>query len=139
MTTKINLLTSNSKIPEPATSESVGYDLTCTDISADDNIITCHLGISIEPPDGYAAYILPRSSLSKTGWMLGNSIGLIDPDYRGELQMKFIQVDEERRFPYNIGDRVGQLILLPIIKTDFQISNLSYTKRGKGGFGSTGQ
>jgi dUTP pyrophosphatase len=93
-------------------------------------------GIAIELPPGHVGLLFPRSSITKTGATLGNSIGVIDESYRGEIFVKFY-ADEA---PYLIGDRVAQLIIIPIPRIVFkETTTLSETVRGANGFGSTGK
>lgn len=95
-------------------------------------------GIAVEIPEGYAGILIPRSSVRKTGLILANGIGLIDPDYRGELLFSFKYIPNTAQ--YEVGDRVGQILF---IKTEpFQLvgsDSLSDTKRGDGGHGSSGK
>jgi len=97
-------------------------------------------GISVAPEDSEVALCLfPRSGLaSKHGVTLINSIGLVDSDYRGEIKVPLIN---HGQFPVTIkdGDRIAQLVVLGIIRAQFQeIAELPETDRGAGGFGSTG-
>lgn len=96
------------------------------------------LGIAVEVPDGYALFIVPRSSTGlKTGLRQSNSIGIIDSDYRGEIAVIFDV------FTYwaeiKKGDRIAQGYILPVTRIEFEeVDELSETERGNGGFGSTG-
>ena len=97
-------------------------------------------GIAIEYEDkNVAAVICARSGLSaKHGIALANGIGVIDPDYRGELLVSVANLSDQ---PYTCsdGERIAQLMFLPIIRGEYEISDtLSETERGAGGFGSTG-
>jgi dUTP pyrophosphatase len=100
------------------------------------------LGFSTEIPVGYKGVVVPRSSLSKTSWILANSIGIIDADYRGEWMMVFKCLGEMiyNPLPYGIGDRCGQLYFEPVQGFYMEeVDELSDTERGEGGFGSTGK
>lgn len=93
-------------------------------------------GIAIELPLGYGAFLLPRSSISKTGMWLCNSVGLGDPDYRGTLKFRFKWIPDTKQ--YEIGEKIGQLIILPVPRIEWNlVTELSETIRGDGGFGST--
>ena len=97
-------------------------------------------GIAIALPDsGTVAIICARSGLAlKRGLGLSNGIGVIDSDYRGEI---FVALTNNDRVPQTIenGERIGQLMILPVIAADFQpADSLDETERGAGGFGSTG-
>ena len=96
-------------------------------------------GISVELPEGVAAMVLPRSGLAyKVGISLGNSVGLIDSDYRGTIKVLLRNFTDE---PYAVvdGDRIAQLIFVPLYSPSLVcVEELSHTARGNGGFGSTG-
>ncbi len=101
------------------------------------------LGFAAEVPEGYVAVIAPRSGLGcKNGMGLRNTIGIIDSDYRGEIQATltldmFGGLNSLKYF--KAGDRILQCMILPVSQVDFEIvDELSDTERGKGGFGSTG-
>lgn len=147
MEIKIKKLSPEAVIPKYETEGSVGMDITATSKSCDsNNNVVYGTGLSIEIPKGYYADLRPRSSISKYDLVLANSIGTIDSDYRGELIFKFkkvlreidedcIQVLKE----YDVGDRIGQIVILPYPKVSFvEVEELSSTDRGEGGFGSTG-
>ena len=97
------------------------------------------LGISCEPEDGRAYFLLPRSSISKTPLRLANSIGLIDGGYRGEIMAP---CDNIKNFEYKAekGQRLFQLVATDSSPISYKVVNeLSETTRGGGGFGSTGK
>jgi dUTP pyrophosphatase len=97
-------------------------------------------GLAMEIPQGFEIQVRPRSGLSyKTGLMVVNSPGTIDSDYRGELKVILGNLGTKDE-TIEHGDRVAQLLLAPVIQARFIISDdLSDTKRGQGGFGSTGK
>ena len=97
-------------------------------------------GLSFEIPEGFELQARPRSGLAlKKGVTLLNSPGTIDSDYRGEIKIIIINTGDESVQITN-QDRIAQLVLCPVYPVRFQLSeNLSETKRGQGGFGSTGQ
>ena len=95
-------------------------------------------GIKIELPKGYEAQIRPRSGLAiKNGITLSNCVGTIDEDYRGEVCIGLINISNET-FTVNRGDRRAQMLVAPVVRAEITLSGLSETKRGEGGFGSTG-
>jgi len=97
------------------------------------------LGISCEPEDGKAYFLLARSSISKTPLRLANSIGLIDGGYRGEIMAP---CDNIKDFEYTAekGQRLFQLVAADCSSISYTIADeLSETSRGSGGFGSTGK
>lgn len=95
------------------------------------------LGFSLEVPEGFAALILPRSSICRTSMRLTNGVGLIDRDYRGEVSAVF-DVIGDGNLLYGIGERVAQMIIVPAPLFQLeQVDELSETGRGNGGYGST--
>ena len=115
--------------------EDVGYDLYVDAIHISDNYIEYVSNIAIEPPEGFFTLLTPRSSISKTSHVYSNSVGVIDPSYRGSINARVRYKDVPE---YSIGDRFGQIILLPFINPTLQESQLSSTDRDSKGFGSTG-
>lgn len=166
MKVKIKKLNNESIIPSYAKEGDAGLDLTATSIVYDKNgNVVYGTGIAIEIPKGYVGLIFPRSSNSKQDLLLSNSVGIIDSGYRGEIIIKFkpstticstisemeteekewndkemeISIADEFRH-YKVGDRVGQLIILPYPQIELEeVSELSSTERGEGGFGSSGK
>ena len=134
-------------IPLPAyqTDGSAGMDLrACIDepitlAPGEAALVPTGLAIYIEDP-GLAAMILPRSGLGhKHGLVLGNLVGLIDSDYQGELM---ISCWNRGTHDYTIegGDRVAQLVLVPVVQAAFKlVDEFVTTTRGSGGFGSSGK
>ena len=96
-------------------------------------------GIKIEIPMGYEAQVRPRSGLSiKHGITLINCTGTIDSDYRGEVCVPLVNLSNEA-FTINPADRIAQMVIAEVVKAEIEVTtNLSETKRGEGGFGSTG-
>jgi dUTP pyrophosphatase len=136
---KIKPLYPESKLPTKATDGSIGHDLYAHTVSKGAYYIEYGTGIAIQPPEGYYAIIVPRSSISNRGLSLANSLGIIDPDFIGELKLRFYEIDSKYDH-YEVGEKIGQLILLPIIPINIEIvDSLKETERGSGGFGSTGQ
>ena len=97
------------------------------------------LGISCEPIDGKAFYLMPRSSISKTPLRMSNSIGLIDAGYRGEIMAS---CDNIKNFDFTVetGQRLFQLVAIDSSPISYEVvKELAETTRGDGGFGSTGK
>ena len=97
-------------------------------------------GLSIAIPEDTEIQIRPRSGLAaKSSLSVLNTPGTIDSDYRGELKVILFNHGKEN-FLVNNNDRIAQMILMPVLKVDFQeVDNLPGTIRGSGGFGSTGK
>ena len=140
LTIKFKRLVAHAIDPEYATDNAAGMDLYATDYNYD-NDTKFHeygTGIAVSIPQGYEAQLRPRSSISKTSLIMCNSPGTIDSDYRGELIFRFKQIDERGIF-YQVGERIGQIVIVPIPKFKLEeVKELDETKRGTGGFGSTG-
>ncbi len=132
-------------LPEYATAGSAGMDLRAalektTAIKPGETLlIPTGLSIYIEDPN-MAAVILPRSGLGhKHGIVLGNLVGLIDSDYQGQLFVSCWNRSNDS-FTINIGDRIAQLVIVPVIQVDFEVvDDFETTHRGTGGFGHSGQ
>ena len=111
-----------------------GMDLTAIRVARQDKVMTYHTGIAIEIPPGYVGLLFPRSSVYKINHSLANSVGVIDSGYRGELMFKYYKNSQE----YAVGDRVGQIIIIPYPQVEFnEVEELDNSERGEGGFGST--
>jgi dUTP pyrophosphatase len=132
-------------MPEYATSGSAGLDLrACLDAPltlhpGETQLIRTGLSIYIEDPS-LAAMILPRSGLGhKHGIVLGNLVGLIDSDYQGELMVSCWNRGKDS-FTMEVGERLAQLVLVPVVQAEFDIvDEFSETERGAGGFGHSGR
>jgi dUTP pyrophosphatase len=97
-------------------------------------------GIAIALPDGYAAFVHPRSGMSaKHGIGMVNAPGTIDAGYRGEIKVNLINHDMENSFAITRGDRIAQLVVQPVSRAQFvPVQALPGSDRSDGGFGSTG-
>jgi len=97
-------------------------------------------GLAFAIPEGYEVQVRPRSGLAiKHGIALVNSPGTIDADYRGEISIILINHGLES-FEINSGDRIAQLIVAPVCQAELlQVTELTETRRGSGGFGHTGK
>lgn len=131
-------------MPTYATDGSAGLDLrACLDgpltlNPGDTQLIKTGLSIHIGDPS-LAAMILPRSGLGhKHGIVLGNLVGLIDSDYQGELMVSCWNRGNTA-FTIETGERIAQLVLVPVVQADFEVVDaFDASDRGAGGFGSTG-
>ena len=132
-------------MPTYATDGSAGLDLRAclkapvTLAPGESLLIPTGLSIYIED-NSLAAVILPRSGLGhKHGIVLGNLVGLIDSDYQGELMVSCWNRGTTA-FTVNVGERIAQLVLVPVVQAQFEIvDEFHASERGEGGFGSTGR
>jgi len=141
MKVKIKKLVPQAIIPTYANRTDAGLDLTAVYIKVEDHheygYYEYGTGLAIEIPEGYVGLIFPRSSISKTGMILSNAVGVLDPGYVGEVKLRFKYIKGTKA--YDVGDRIGQLIIMPYPPIEFEeVEELSNTERGEGGFGSTG-
>ena len=138
MKVNIKKLVENSIIPTYAKPGDAGMDLYATSREvSEDGVVTYGTGLAMEIPEGYVGLLFPRSSNYKQDLVLCNSVGVIDSGYRGEIMFKYFQIGDNM---YNIGDRVGQIMIIQYPQIEFkEVTELSHTERGKGGFGHTGQ
>ena len=143
---KIMKLVEEAVIPQYSLEGDAGLDLTATFRSYDEfGNVVYHTGIAMEIPKGYVGLLFQRSSVSKKQQFLTNAVGVIDSNYRGEIMLKFkptvqyhSKVESLFNEMYEVGEKIGQLIILPYPSVNFILSdNLSDTVRGSNGFGST--
>lgn len=97
-------------------------------------------GVRIALPEGYAAFVVPRSGLAaKHGITIVNSPGTVDAGYRGEIKVCLLNTDSKDAYDIAVGDRIAQLIVMPVVRARFEpVDELPSSVRGEGGFGSTG-
>lgn len=141
MKVNIKKLNENAVIPQYATDGSAGMDVTAISVNITDDYIEYDTGLAIETPPGYVTLMFPRSSNSKKDLLLANSVGVCDSDYRGPLKFRFKHLPNATGPKlYEVGDRIGQIMILPYPKIEFvEVDELSDTERGSGGFGSSGK
>jgi dUTP pyrophosphatase len=158
MKVKFKRLHKDAVIPKQSSEGAGGWDVVATEIIQEsEDFVICKLGFALELPKGYKLTLVPRSSLTKTKWIIQNSPGLGDEDYRGEYQFRFRCIPTEiksyvtgihevksilvyENFPYKIGDRIAQCYLEEVIPMEFEeVDELEDTIRNSGGFGSTGK
>lgn len=140
MILKIKKINEQAIIPKYKTSGSVGMDLNSIENIelAPQEIKLIGTGLSIELEQKFEAQIRPRSGLSLKGITVINSPGTIDSDYRGEIKIILINLSKQN-FTIHKGDRIAQMIIQKVEIAELEeVSELSDTKRGKKGFGSTG-
>ena len=143
---KINIkkLNDNAILPTYGSEFSAGADLyACLDEPVTvrpGEAYLFHTGLAMEIPEGYAGLVFARSGLAtKKGLAPSNKVGVIDPDYRGEIMVSLYNHSKEDRVIEH-GERIAQLVLTPFITAEWNIvDELNETVRGVGGFGSTGK
>lgn len=167
MEIKVKKISPNAVMPKKTHKSDAGFDLTATSKEYDnDGNVVYGTGLAFEIPEGFVGLLFPRSSNSKRHLILSNSVGILDSGYRGEVMFKFkttCQTINPLKFAwallfrkkriasevinvftngkdYDIGDRIGQMIIIPYPKIDFiETEELSETDRGCGGYGSSGK
>ena len=159
---KIKKLNEDAVTPTYSKDGDAGMDLVATSKSLDkEGNVVYGTGLAFEIPKGYVGFVFPRSSNAKQQLLLSNSVGVIDSGYRGEVMLKFkssassfslktliklifnpdsnITLINNVKISYNVGERIGQIIILPYPQIEFEeAEELSETERGNGGYGSTG-
>ena len=140
---RIKKLRDTAQVPANATPGSAGYDLRAdlegpVQISPGETV-TIPTGLAMEIQPGYAGFVFARSGLGiRSGIVPANCVGVIDSDYRGEVLVGLYN-HSQRPFTVRPGDRVAQLVLMPVHTPEIQVcEELSDSQRGTGGFGSTG-
>ena len=141
MQVQIKLLSDAAKLPSYSKVGDAGLDLVATSLKQVEEsgygFVEYGTSLAIKVPEGYVGLIFPRSSISNYGMILSNSVGVLDSNYTGELKLRFKYIKGTNA--YNIGDRVGQLIIIPYPIIEFeQVDELPETNRNDLGFGSTG-
>ena len=142
MQVQVKRLDTNAVIPLKAHADDAGLDLTATSVKATDKYIEYGTGLAVSIPRGHVGLLFPRSSISNSDLSLANSVGVVDAGYFGEIKLRFKKIglsDPYFSALYNVGDRIGQLIIMPIPAVTFdEVSDLGNSERAIGGFGSSG-
>jgi dUTP pyrophosphatase len=135
-------LNERATLPTRAHDSDAGLDLYAAESArlAPGARVSVGTGLAVQIPDGIGGLVLPRSGLAiKHGVTLVNSPGLIDPGYRGEVQVLLLNTDRTVEFQISPGDRIAQLLLVPVAHANpMHADALDESTRGQGGFGSTG-
>lgn len=132
----------DAQVPTRADKGSAGWDLYSYTRSYNLGYIEYGTGIHVEIPKGHVGLLYPRSSITTTELILANSVGVIDSSYRGEIKLRFKAIADNKYnvIEYGIGQKIGQLIVMPYPELEWQeVEELSNTDRGDGGFGSSGR
>ena len=142
MADSVEVLISAHVVPEYAHPGDAGADLVASEaiVLEPGHRATVGTGVSIALPDGYVAFVVPRSGLAmKHGLTIVNSPGTVDAGYRGEIRITLLNTDLAEPYPIAVGDRIAQLIVMPVSRARFiPVETLPGSQRGTGGFGSTG-
>lgn len=142
MSESIEVLLKSSSVPVVAHPGDAGADVTAAEARTlgPGDRATVGTGLSIALPDGYVAFVVPRSGLAaKHGITIVNSPGTVDAGYRGEIKVTLLNTDASESFTISPGDRIAQLIVMPFVRARFvSVDELPESERGEGGFGSTG-
>jgi len=142
MKVKVKKLHANAVAPKFGKPGDAGADLTATSIDTSrGSQVVYGTGIAVEIPEGMVGLVFPRSSVRNFPLIMSNSVGVIDSGYRGEVMVTFnLTTKEWFTNLYQVGDRIAQLIIMPVPLIEYMIvDELSETERGTGGHGSTGQ
>lgn len=140
---KLKIVTENFT-PKYATEGSAGFDLFCNNeepvVVQPNEVAKISTGIKVSIPKGYFGAIYPRSSAGiKHRISLANTVGIIDSDYRGDIQIFFVN-NGDKAHTIHKGDRLAQMIIQPYVQVEFDlVDSLDKTDRGAGGIGSTGR
>jgi dUTP pyrophosphatase len=144
---KVKKLRENAKLPVKTTEGAAGYDLTAATeeklkMIRDVPYLEYKTGLAIQIPEGHAGLLMARSSISKDKTlMMGASVGLLDADFTGEITFVFKELGRGSGVKYNVGDRIGQLVIIPIVDDAvfMEVDELPPTTRGSSGYGSSGK
>lgn len=158
MKVKFKKINPKAVAPKIQTDSAAGMDLTAVsfEIDGERGYIKYDTGIAVEIPEGHVGLVFPRSSICKTDQTMANCVGVIDADYRGSISVAMrMYVNPEKlensymnleplptkgMIAYKPGDRIAQLVIIPYPKIELEeAEDLSETKRGAGGYGSTGK
>lgn len=137
---RIKRLSSQAQIPKYAKLGDAALDLIATSKLEHEDYVQYGTDLQFEIPENYVGLIFPRSSISNYSLRLANSVGVIDSGYRGEVTFRFKKPSTRLRDKvYNVGDKIGQIIILPYPQIEFvEAEELNVTIRGSGGYGSSG-
>jgi dUTP pyrophosphatase len=142
VTNSVDVLIASSTFPQVAHPGDAGADLQSVEALTllPGQRATVATGVSIALPEGYLAFIVPRSGLAaKHGITVVNSPGTVDAGYRGEIKVTLLNTDTTQAFEIHVGDRIAQMIVMPFASPHFvPVDVLPESVRGEGGFGSSG-
>ncbi|TCL82938.1 dUTP pyrophosphatase [Curtobacterium sp. PhB142] len=142
MTEPVDVLWTGENRPGHAHPGDAGADLVSTEAfvlqPGERHLVATGLRIAL--PEGYAAFVVPRSGLAaKHGITIVNSPGTVDSGYRGEIKVSLLNTDRSEPYEVHVGDRIAQLIVMPVPRVTYtHVEELPDSVRGQGGFGSSG-
>lgn len=142
MKVKVKKLNPKATLPQYAKNGDAAADLVAInrEWNKEGQFYEYYTGLAVEIPFGHVGLIFPRSSISNKELFLTNSVGVIDAGYRGEIKFRFKETSSMDPVIYEIGDKIGQLIIMPHPRIEFtEVGELSETERGTGAFGSSGK
>lgn len=138
---KFKLNHPNAIIPKYAYDTDACFDLFCAESKKSDLFVEYNTGINILIPEDYVGLLFPRSSVTNKTLILKNSVGVIDHGYLGDIKLRYYitPMFDDNVNTYDIGDRVGQMLIIPRPKIKLiQVESFEDTQRGTNGYGSTG-
>ena len=140
--TDVEVLLTGEHIPAYAHPGDAGADLVAVETVelGPGERVTVGTGTAIALPDGFVAFVVPRSGLAaKHGITIVNTPGTVDAGYRGEIRVILLNTDRSTPYTVTAGDRIAQLVVMPVTRARFiPVDRLPGSLRGEGGFGSTG-
>lgn len=139
----IKKLTPEAVVPTYAKEGDAGMDLTATSVKETDMYVEYGTGLAFELPEGFVGLLFQRSSVSKYHLSLANAVGVLDSGYRGEVSFRFKKTPNHTPLEYSkryeIGDKIGQIMIIPYPKVEFTVTEqLLDSQRGTGSYGSSG-
>jgi dUTP pyrophosphatase len=142
VTDSVDVLITADRVPGYAHPGDAGADLHAAEavVLEPGQRATVGTGVAIALPDGYVAFVVPRSGLAfRHGITIVNAPGTVDAGYRGEIKVALLNTDARAAYRIEPGDRIAQLVVMPVTRARFvEVEKLPGSLRGEGGFGSTG-
>jgi dUTP pyrophosphatase len=142
VTDSVDVLITADRVPAYAHPGDAGADLHAAEtvVLEPGERASVGTGVAIALPDGYVAFVVPRSGLAfRHGITIVNAPGTVDAGYRGEIKVALLNTDAREPHRIEAGDRIAQLVVMPVSRARFvEVEQLPGSHRGEGGFGSTG-
>ena len=145
MIVQFKKLNPNAVNPTKAHNADAGFDLTAISRTTDDHGNWVYdTGIAMNIPCGHVGLLFMRSSVAKKSQILTNAVGVVDSGYIGSITFKMKPIVQDIKYtqakPYEVGERIGQIIIIPIPPVTFEeVDDLGHTERGTGNYGSSGR